>query len=185
MSETHPFHHLLPLKMRDLRQFAQRLTGNPHRADDLVQATMLKAWANRDSYKPGTNLRAWLFTILRNAFYSDLRKYRREVEDIDGLRAGALAQEPCQDHVLSLNELIAALGNLPERQRKPLVLMGAYGFSQLEASSACGCSVGTIKSRVSRGRTTLSAVLNYDVAIEDREMSVKARSEGRHVQHCA
>ncbi|MBR3370487.1 MAG: sigma-70 family RNA polymerase sigma factor [Rhodobacteraceae bacterium] len=168
MTERHPFHNLLPPQTRALKQFALRLTANDHRAEDLVQVTMLKAWAKRDSFKPDTNLRAWLFTILRNTFYSDLRKYRREVEDVDGIRAAALCEEPRQDHVLALKELVSAIVGLPQKQRKPIVLMGAYGFSQLEAAAACGCTVGTIKSRVSRGRTTLCAVLDHDMDRPDR-----------------
>ncbi len=161
MTERHPFHILLTPQTRALKQFALRLTGDNHRAEDLVQATLLKAWAKRDSFEPNSNLRAWLFTILRNTFYSDLRKSRREVEDIDGIRAAALCEEPRQDHVLSLKELISAIGGLPLKQRKPVVLMGAYGFSQLEAAVACGCTVGTIKSRVSRARTTLCTLLDH------------------------
>ncbi|MDD7972345.1 sigma-70 family RNA polymerase sigma factor [Roseinatronobacter alkalisoli] len=168
MTERHPFHVLLTPQTRALKQFAFRLTGNDHRAEDLVQVTMLKAWTKRDSFKQGTNLRAWLFTILRNTFYSDLRKYRREVEDVDGLRAAAMCEEPRQDHVLALKELISAIGELPQKQRKPIVLMGAYGFSQLEAAVACGCTVGTIKSRVSRGRTTLCSVLDHEMTGQDR-----------------
>ena len=163
MTERHSFHSLLPPEMRGLRHFAQRLTGDSHRAEDLVQVTMMKAWAKRDSFRPDTNLRAWLFTILRNSFYSDLRKYRHEVEDVDGLRAAALSEEPCQDHVLALRELIVAIGDLPEQQSKPLVMMGAYGFSQHEAAMECGCTVGTIKSRVSRGRLALCSALGHEM----------------------
>lgn len=157
--DDHPFQVLLPEQAHCLRLRALKLTSNKHRAEDLVQATFLKAWAKRDSYKPDTNLRAWLFTILRNTFFSDLRKFRREVEDVDGACARALFEEPRQEHVLALKELISAVATLPDTQRRPLVLMGAYGFSQLEAAVACGCSVGTIKSRVSRGRTALSRLI--------------------------
>lgn len=168
MTERHPFHvRLMPHELA-LKHFALRLTGDVHRAEDLVQVTMLKAWAKRNSFDPDTNLRAWLFTILRNTFYSDLRKYRREVEDIDDLRASALYEEPCQDHVLALKELISAICELPLKQRKPVVLMGAYGFSQLEAAEACGCTIGTIKSRVSRARTTLCSLLDHDMIAEIR-----------------
>lgn len=169
MTERHPFHILLIPHMPALKNYALGLTANIHRAEDLVQVTMLKAWAKRDSFDPTTNLRAWLFTILRNTFYSDLRKYRREVEDIDGIRAAALCEEPRQDHVLALKELISAIGELPAKQRKPIFLMGAYGFSQLEAAEACGCTIGTIKSRVSRARTTLCAALDHDLVEEHRQ----------------
>lgn len=162
MPEHHPFHELLPQQAQPLRRHALKLTANQHRAEDLVQVTLLKAWANRESYKPATNLRAWLFTIQRNTFFSDLRKHRREVEDVDGVRAQALFEEPNQVHVLALKEMITALAGLPYMQRQPIVLMGAFGYSQLEAAEACGCSVGTIKSRVSRGRATLNHTLAHD-----------------------
>lgn len=162
MTPPHPFHNLLPQHSQPLRRRALKLTRNAHRADDLVQATFLKAWVSRDSFNPDTNLRAWLFTILRNTFLSELRKYRREVEDVDGAYARALSEDARQDHVLSLNELISAIARLPDLQRQPLIMMGAYGFSQLEAADACGCTVGTIKSRVSRGRATLERIMTPD-----------------------
>jgi len=167
MTDRHPFNTLLPQHMAPLRRRALKLTGNEHRAEDLVQATLLKAWSCRDSYTPETNLRAWLFTILRNTFLSDLRKFRREVEDVDGAHALAQFEEPRQDHVLALKELIAAIALLPYAQRRPIVLMGAYGLSQLEVADACSCTVGTIKSRVSRGRATLSRTLAHDVVSSD------------------
>jgi RNA polymerase sigma-70 factor (ECF subfamily) len=164
MTGHHPFHNLLPQHSLPLRRRALNLTKNAHRADDLVQATFLKAWVSRDSFNPDTNLRAWLFTILRNTFLSELRKHRREVEDVDGAYARALSDEARQEHVLSLNELISAIDHLPDLQRQPLIMMGAYGFSQLEAANACGCTVGTIKSRVSRGRATLERIMSPDRA---------------------
>jgi RNA polymerase sigma-70 factor, ECF subfamily len=162
IDHKHPFHHLLPLQVAPLRRRALRLTSNEHRAQDLVQATLLKAWTSRDSYRPETNLRAWLFTIMRNTFFSDLRKLRREVEDVDGHCAQALAEAPRQIDAIALKELITAIGQLPPTQSRPLVLMGAYGYSQLEAAEACGCTIGTIKSRVSRSRATLSLILAHD-----------------------
>ena len=163
MTEAHPFHILLPQHTLSLRRRALNLTANRHRAEDLVQDTLLKAWANRDSYQPGSNVRAWLFTILRNTFFSDLRKSRREVEDADGTYAQALFEEPRQEHALAFKELISAISRLPEAQRRPLVLIGAYGFSQIEAADACGCNVGTIKSRVSRSRAVLNRILKHDI----------------------
>ena len=162
MSDRHPFHILLPQQAPALRRRALKLTANEHRAEDLVQDTFLKAWAARDSYRPESQLRAWLFTILRNTFFSDLRKSRREVEDVDGTRAQALYEEPRQEDALALKELVSAIARLPDAQRRPLVMMGAYGYSQLEAAAACGCTVGTIKSRVSRSRATLNRVLAQD-----------------------
>ncbi|WP_296479520.1 sigma-70 family RNA polymerase sigma factor [Roseinatronobacter sp.] len=183
ITDDHPFHVLLPEQAHSLRLRALKLTANKHRAEDLVQTTLLKAWAKRDSFKPGTNLRAWLFTILRNTFCSDLRKFRREVEDVDGVYARAQFEEPRQHHVLALKELISVVATLPNTQRLPLVLMGAYGFSQNEAAVACGCTVGTIKSRVSRGRAALSRILAEE---EDQlqtppllEMAVMSATAGR------
>ncbi|MCC5975312.1 MAG: sigma-70 family RNA polymerase sigma factor [Rubellimicrobium sp.] len=164
MTTKHPFHLLLPEQTQSLRRRALKLTGNEHRAEDLVQATLLKAWANRDSFRLDSNLRAWLFTILRNTFLSELRKHRNEVEDVNGAGAGALYEEPRQDHALALNELVTAIALLPQAQRRPVVLMGVYGFSQLEVAQACQCTVGTVKSRVSRGRKALSQAVAYELA---------------------
>lgn len=127
-----------------------------------MQATLLKAWISQDSYQNGTNLHAWLFTILRNTFISDLRTYRHESQDIDGYSAGTQTVEPNQVHALALNELVGAIPLLPEGQRRALILMGAFGYSQLEVADACGCTIGTVKSRVSRGRAALVRILDYD-----------------------
>lgn len=163
MMKQHSFHVLLPQQTLALHRRALKLTSNPHRADDLVQETLLKAWAKRDSFRPGSHLRAWLFTILRNTFFSDLRKYRREVEDADGKLAETLYELPRQDHAVAITELVSAIAKLPDVQRKPLVMMGVYGYSQLETAIACGCTVGTVKSRVSRGRSVLSYAVAHDV----------------------
>lgn len=178
MTALHPFHTLLPQHALVLRRRALRLVANEHRAEDLVQATLLKAWANRGSFQPGTNLRAWLFTILRNTFFSELRKFRREVEDVDEVYALALSEEPRQDHAIALKELISAIASLPYSQRRPLVLMGAYGFSQLEAADVCGCTVGTVKSRVSRGRATLSRIMAPDEVILAAQMTRAPNAPG-------
>lgn len=162
MTDCHPFTKLLPQQSLVLYRRALRLTVNPHRAEDLVQATLLKAWIHRDRFELDTNLRAWLFTIMRNTFLSELRKYRLEVEDSDDSMALTVAEEARQDHALALKELIAAVAELPVAQREPLLMMGYYGFSQLETADACGCTLGTVKSRVSRGRATLSRLLAHD-----------------------
>jgi RNA polymerase sigma-70 factor, ECF subfamily len=142
-----------------LRAFAMSLSGNPDRADDLVQETMLKAWANRDSFTPGTNVSAWLFTILRNVFYSEHRKRRREVEDADGQMAARLATHPAQDGHMDLVDFQEALQQLLPDQREALILIGGSGLSYEEAAQICGCAVGTIKSRVNRARTRLAELL--------------------------
>ena len=147
-----------------LRAFAISLSGNIDRADDLVQETLLRAIANIDSFQPGTNMSAWMFTILRNLFRSEYRKRRREVEDTDGSYAESLKSHPEQNSRLEFQEFRAALGKLPPDQREALILVGASGFSYEEAASICDCAVGTIKSRVNRARTRLADLLSIESA---------------------
>src|SRR6202007_874086 len=130
-----------------LRAFAISLSGNGDRADDLVQETLLRALANIDSFQPGSNLPAWLFTILRNLFRSEYRKRRREVEDTDGSYAETLKSHPEQHSRVEFEEFRVALAKLPPDQREALLLVGATGFSYEEAAAICECAVGTIKSR--------------------------------------
>jgi RNA polymerase sigma-70 factor (ECF subfamily) len=148
--------------VRSLRAFAVSLCGQPDRADDLVQETLVKAWSNIDSFQEGTNLQAWLFTILRNHYYSEIRKRRREVEDTDGQYAARLATHPPQQGHLDLADFKAALRELPDDQREALVLVGASGFSYEEAAGICNVAVGTIKSRVSRARSHLAKRLKIE-----------------------
>lgn len=143
----------------NLRAFAISLTNNVDRADDLVQDTLLRAIANIDRFQPGTNLNAWLFTILRNLFHSEYRKRRREVEDADGSYAARLAVRPEQGGCLDLDDVRRALDRLSADQREAVLLIGASGFSYEEAARICGVAVGTIKSRVNRARTRLADML--------------------------
>ena len=145
-----------------LRAFAISLSGNVDRADDLVQETLLRAMANIDSFEPGTNMSAWLFTILRNLFRSEYRKRRREVEDTDGNYAETLKSHPEQQSRVEFEEFRTALAKLPADQREALILVGASGFSYEEAAAICQCAVGTIKSRVNRARTRLAELLSID-----------------------
>ena len=142
-----------------LRAFAVSLTQNADKADDLVQETLVKAWDKHASFQPGTNIKAWLFTILRNEFYSQMRKRGREVQDSDGIMTARLAVHPSQHGMLDLKDFRAALEQLPEDQREAVILIGASGFSYEEAAEICGCAVGTIKSRVSRARNRLQEIL--------------------------
>ncbi|MBN8958670.1 MAG: sigma-70 family RNA polymerase sigma factor [Rhizobiales bacterium] len=147
-----------------LRAFAISLSGNVDRADDLVQETMLRALANINSFQPGTNMSAWLFTILRNLFRSEYRKRRREVEDTDGSYADSLKSHPEQVGRVEFEEFRVALGKLPPDQREALILVGASGFSYEEAAEICGCAVGTIKSRVNRARGRLAELMQIEGA---------------------
>jgi RNA polymerase sigma-70 factor (ECF subfamily) len=149
-----------------LRAFALSLSGNGDRADDLVQDTLMKAWANAASFTEGTNMRAWLFTIMRNTFFSQYRKSRREVQDVEGEAAARLVAMPDQLAHLDFADFKATLARLPADQREALTLIGASGFSYEEAAEICGCAVGTIKSRVNRARRRLMEMLSLRSAEE-------------------
>jgi RNA polymerase sigma-70 factor (ECF subfamily) len=145
-----------------LRAFAKSLVGDRDRADDLVQDTLLRAWQKRGRFEPGTDLQAWLITMLRNLFYSDYRKGRREVEDVDGLYAATLATPAEQPGCVELSDLRSALMRLPDEQREAVLFVGAEGFSYEEAAVICGIKIGTIKSRVNRARRRLAELLGHD-----------------------
>ena len=163
MSEIPPdFKRELLALLPNLRAFAISLSGNSDRADDLVQDTILKAWAAHESFKAGTNLKAWLFTILRNEFYSQMRKKGREIQDSEGYYTENMAVHPSQYGTLDLQDFSNALAELPEDQREALLLVGASGFAYEEAAEICGCKVGTIKSRVSRARAQLQTLLKIE-----------------------
>ena len=145
-----------------LRAFAISLTRNLAAADDLVQDTIVKAWTNLDKFEAGSNLRAWLFTILRNTFYSDRRKRRREVADPDGLHAAALFEKPAHDGRLAFTDFRAAFDRLSPEHREVLILVGASGFSYEEAAEMMGVAVGTVKSRANRARLRLCEMLGLE-----------------------
>lgn len=145
-----------------MRAFARSLTRNTATADDLVQDTVVKAWSNIDKFEAGTNMRAWLFTILRNSYYSLHRKRAREVADVDGVMAGQLSEKPAHDGRLVMQDFAAAFAELPDEQREALLLVGASGFSYEEAAEMCDCAVGTIKSRTNRGRKRLAELMGLE-----------------------
>ncbi|MCY1666015.1 RNA polymerase sigma factor [Rhizobium sp. SL86] len=166
----------------NLRAFAVSLTGRHDKADDLVQDTIMKAWANQTSFTAGTNMRAWLFTILRNEFYSQMRKRGREVQDSDGLFSERFSVHPEQYGRLDLQDFRKALDMLPDDQREAIILVGAAGFAYEEAATICGCAVGTIKSRVSRARTRLQEMLGVagesDYGPDPGDAAITARAFG-------
>ena len=149
-----------------LRAFAWSLSHNGSDADDLVQDTLVKAWTNREKFEPGTNLRAWLFTILRNTYYTHVLRRRREVRDEAGEYAAALRSAPTQDWRVAMRSLQAALQKLPAEHREALILVGAAGLSYEEAAEICGCALGTIKSRVNRARARLLKIMDADNATD-------------------
>jgi RNA polymerase sigma-70 factor (ECF subfamily) len=152
-----------------MRAFAISLTRNSAVADDMVQDTVVKAWTNIDKFDLGTNMRAWLFTILRNTYYSNRRKTRREVPDVDGTITDGLAEKPAHDGHMQLADFRRALAQLNDEQREALLLVGASGFSYEEAARMCGVAVGTIKSRTNRARKELASILGYD---EDEKLEL-------------
>ncbi|WP_136653271.1 RNA polymerase sigma factor [Paracoccus aeridis] len=156
-----------------LQAFALSLTREGAAADDLVQDTIVKAWTNMDKFQVGTNLRAWLFTILRNTFYSARRKTRREVSDTDGIHAARQATRPEHDGRLAMNDFRTAFAKLPDEQREALVMVGASGFSYEEAAEMTGVAVGTVKSRANRGRRRLAELLHLKEG-EEFEMTDRA-----------
>lgn len=145
-----------------MRAFAISLTRNPATADDMVQDTVEKAWTSFDKFEPGTNMRAWLFTILRNTYYSSRRKTNREVADVDGIHTEALAEKPAHDGRLQMVDFRGAFSQLNDEQREALLLVGASGFSYEEAAQMCGVAVGTIKSRTGRARQKLAELMQLD-----------------------
>lgn len=146
-----------------LRAFARNLCGKPDMADDLAQDALLKAWAARKRYKAGTNMRAWVFVILRNQFLSQMRRSRFKGEWDEGAAERTLSTPAHQDHQMQLTDLQRALMRLPEAQREALILVGAGGFSYEEAASICDCAVGTVKSRVARARAALDEMIDNGV----------------------
>lgn len=150
----------------NMRAFAISLCGDTSHADDLVQEALVKAWKNLASFEEGTNLKAWLFTILRNTYFSERRKMKREVEDADGAYSSRLSIHPEQHGHMDLVDFKDALNKLSDDQREALILVGAEGFSYEEAAEICGTAVGTVKSRVNRARVRLAELLGIESADE-------------------
>jgi RNA polymerase sigma-70 factor (ECF subfamily) len=164
--ETADWRHEITGFLPSLRAFAFTLSRNAADADDLVQETLTKAWAHRERFEPGSNLRAWLFTILRNSWYTGAAKRRREVPDEEGRYAAGLTAEASQEWTAELTSLQAALNVLPAEHREAIVLVGAAGLSYQEAADIAGCAVGTIKSRVNRARHRLAVLLDMEAPLE-------------------
>lgn len=150
----------------NLRAFAIALCHDPHQADDLVQDTLVKAWNSQHLFQEGTNLKAWLFTILRNTFFSEHRKMRHQANYREQMDTSSRWRPPEQLSHMDLKDFLAALSRLPADQRESLILIGAEGFSYEEAAAISGCAVGTIKSRVNRARHRLSQLLGVEAAGE-------------------
>jgi RNA polymerase sigma-70 factor (ECF subfamily) len=150
-----------------MRAFARTLCRDPILADDLAQDALARAWASRASYAPGTNLKAWVFMILRNGFFSHKRRSWRACELDPTVAESTLIAVSDPTSALELNDLRRAMAMLPLEQREALTLIGAAGMSYEEAAEICGVAVGTIKSRVSRARSSLVRILDEGDLIDD------------------
>ena len=143
-----------------LRAFARTLCGHRDEADDLCQEALAKAWQSRATFEPGTNLKAWLFMILRNQFYSEKRRAWRQKPWDEATAEQSLVTSGTQHASIALSDVSRAMRLLPNEQREALILVGAGGFAYEEAAKICGCALGTIKSRVARARRTLEGVMS-------------------------
>src|SRR6202012_3225679 len=157
-----------------LRAFARTLAGDPTSADDLAQDAMMKAWDARQSYQMGTNMKAWTFMILRNQFYSEKRRSWRQTQLDQEAAERTLVAVDDPEAPVALDELRLGLGMLPAEQREALILVGAGGFAYEEAAEICGCAVGTVKSRVSRARRSLQAILEAGAYQRDGQSASEA-----------
>jgi RNA polymerase sigma-70 factor (ECF subfamily) len=143
-----------------LRAFSRVLCGRRAIAEDMAQDALAKAWRARERFEPGTNLKAWLFTILRNEFYSHARRAWRETHWDDDLGDNIAGPAREQESAMELSDAARALSALPDCQREPLILVSAGGLSYEEAANICGTPVGTTKSRVARARAALTKSLD-------------------------
>lgn len=150
----------------DLRGFARGLCREYDRADDLVQDAVVRALAAMDQFQPGSNFKAWTFTILRNLYVSGFRDRRIRFEPLDEVDQ-LLLQAPSQEDALAMQKLDEAVQKLPPLRREALILVVAQGLPYGQVAAICRCAVGTIKSRVARARDELRAALNGEVARED------------------
>ena len=143
-----------------LRSFARGLCGWRDMADDLAQDAMVRGWAARASFTPGTNFRAWMFMILRNQFYTTIRKNKRMTSWDPEVAERVLVEAPSQQSAIHVADVAKALQKLPAEQREVLLLVGANGVSYEEAAEIIGCAIGTIKSRLARGRKALAVLID-------------------------
>jgi RNA polymerase sigma-70 factor (ECF subfamily) len=156
-----------------LRAFARSLCGNAEMADDLAQETLVKAWQSRTTFTPGTNLKAWLFTILRNQFYSDRRRTWRQAPWDQDAAENIVGASNEQSWSAELSDTVRALSALSDEQREALILVGAGGFSYEDAAAICNCAVGTVKSRVARARKSLIAILEGEEPLPAAKQSAQ------------
>jgi RNA polymerase sigma-70 factor, ECF subfamily len=168
-----------------LRAFGRNLCGNMDTADDLVQETMLKAWKARGQFQPGTSMKSWCFVILRNSFLSQMRRNKFHGEYDELVADRILVHNDEQSDHLHLGDLQRALLQLPLQQREALILIGAGGMSYEDAAAVCDCAVGTMKSRVSRARESLNAIINSGQLNQSRRDSINPSDALRDIMQSA
>lgn len=165
-----------------LRAYAMSLSRSADKSDDLVQETLLRAITKIDTFRPGTNLGGWLKTILRNCYFSDLRRRRHEVEDADGCYSEALRAAPEQEGLLEYKEFCVALRDIPFDQREALMLVAAAGLSYEDTATLCRTTTGTIKSRINRARSRLAALLSIEniseIGFDNQTRAIMAGGQG-------
>jgi len=171
--KNYDFRAELTSVLSHLRAFARGLCGRPDYADDLVQETMLKAWAARDSFQPGTSMRSWTFVILRNVYLSEARRNRFRGDYDPDVAEKLLSQPPGQEDGIHMGDLRSAMMRLSPERREALLLVGAGGFSYEEAADIAQCAVGTMKSRVARARRSLEEMLGNE---GDKGVRAKSRA---------
>lgn len=154
------FRDQLVALLPSLRAFSRGLCGHREMADDLAQDTMMRAWAARESYTQGSNFRAWMFMIMRNQFYTTIRKNARMTSLDPEVAERVLVVAPAQQNGINVDDVAKALQKLPAEQREVLLLIGANGLSYEEAADVIGCAMGTVKSRLARGRAALAALID-------------------------
>lgn len=159
-SDADDFRSQMVAIIPSLRAFARGLCGNRELADDLAQDAMMRAWAAQDSFTPGTNFRAWIFMILRNQFYTTMRKNSRMTSWDPEAAERLLVEAAPQQHHIHMSDVEKALQKLSPEQREILLIVGAGGASYEEAAEITGCAIGTVKSRLARGRVALAALIN-------------------------
>ena len=159
-AKTSTFEQDLLALIPNLRAFSRMICGRRAIAEDMAQEALAKAWRSRDSFEPGSNLKAWLFTILRNEFYSYGRRAWREAHWDEDKGERIQAPPSGQHWAMELSDTARAMRSLPVGQRDALILVGAGGFSYGEAATICGTPVGTVKSRVARARGALQDALD-------------------------
>jgi RNA polymerase sigma-70 factor (ECF subfamily) len=167
------FHRLVEQEIPRLRRYARALARNADRADDLVQDTLVRAIAKAHLWQPGTDIRAWLFTIMHNQNVNEVRRAIRDHANVDVEECAKLAATTDPTVSRQLRELERALAQMLEEQRQVILLVGLEGMSYEDAAAILNVPIGTIRSRLSRGRESLRKLLDMNVKPPPRDVAVR------------